>query len=191
MQETQETQVQSLSREDSLGKEMATQLIILAWKISWTQEPGGLESMGLQNQTQLDTIEWLRTHKGKSRLKTGGRNGSEPTVHMYWNKAYSATQLCLTLCDPPGFLPEKAMAPHSSTLAWEIPWMEEPGRLQSMGSLRVGYNWVTSRSLFTFMNWWGKWQPTPMFLPGESQGWGSLLGCRPWGRTELDTTEVT
>ena len=57
MQETRETQVQSLSREDSLGKEMATQLIILAWKISWTQEPGGLESMGLQNQTQLDTIE--------------------------------------------------------------------------------------------------------------------------------------
>ena len=35
---------------------------------------------------------------------------------------------------------EKAMAPHSSTLAWKIPWMEEPGRLQSMGSLRVGYN---------------------------------------------------
>jgi len=36
------------------------------------------------------------------------------------------------------FAPEKAMAPHSSTLAWKIPWMEEPGRLQSMGSLRVG-----------------------------------------------------
>ena len=36
---------------------------------------------------------------------------------------------------------EKAMAPHSSTLAWKIPWMEEPGRLQSMGSLRVGHDW--------------------------------------------------
>ena len=45
---------------------------------------------------------------------------------------------------------EKAMAPHSSTLAWKIPWMEEPGRLQSMGSLRVGHDWVTSLSLFTF-----------------------------------------
>ena len=44
-------------------------------------------------------------------------------------------------------LKEKAMAPHSSTLAWKIPWMEEPGRLQSMGSLRVGYDWVTSLSL--------------------------------------------
>ena len=42
---------------------------------------------------------------------------------------------------------EKAMAPHSSTLAWKIPWTEEPGRLQSMGSLRVGYHWATSLSL--------------------------------------------
>ena len=48
---------------------------------------------------------------------------------------------------------EKAMAPHSSTLAWKIPWTEEPGRLQSMGSLRVGHDWVTSLSLFTFMHW--------------------------------------
>ena len=63
------------------------------------------------------------------------------------------------------------MAPHSSTLAWKIPWTEEPGRLQSMGSLRVGHNWVTSLSLFTFMHWRRKWQPTPVFLPGESQGW--------------------
>ena len=44
---------------------------------------------------------------------------------------------------------------------------------------------------FTFMHWRKKWQPTPVFLPGESQGWGSLVGCRLWGRTESDTTEVT
>jgi len=41
------------------------------------------------------------------------------------------------------------------------------------------------------MRWRRKWQPTPVFLPGESQGWGSLVGCRLWGRTELDTAEVT
>ena len=64
---------------------------------------------------------------------------------------------------------EKAVAPHSSTLAWKIPWMEEPGRLQSMGSLRVGHDSVTSLSLFTFMHWRRKWQPTPVFLSGESQ----------------------
>ena len=73
-------------------------------------------------------------------------------------------------------------APHSSTLAWKIPWMEEPGRLQSMGSLRFGHDWATSLSLFTFLHWRRKWQPTPVFLPGESQGRGSLVGCHLWGR---------
>ena len=86
---------------------------------------------------------------------------------------------------------EKAMAPYSSTLAWKIPWTEEPGRLQVMGSLRVGHDWATSLWLFTFMHWRRKWQPTPVFLPGESQGQGSLVGCHLWGRTELDTTEAT
>ena len=83
------------------------------------------------------------------------------------------------------------MAAHSSTLAWKIPRMEEPGMLQSMGSLRVGHEWATSLSLFTFMHWRRKLQPTPVFLPGESQGRGSPVGCRLWGRTESDTTEVT
>ena len=83
------------------------------------------------------------------------------------------------------------METHSSTLAWKIPWTEEPGRLQFMGSLRVGHNRATSLLLFTFMHWRRKWQPAPMFLPGESQGRGSLVGCRLWGRTELDTTEAT
>ena len=79
----------------------------------------------------------------------------------------------------------------SSSLAWRIPWMEEPGRLQSVGSRRVGHDWATSLSLFTFMHWRRKWQPTPLFLPGESQGRGSLVGCHLWGCTESDTTEAT
>ena len=65
-------------------------------------------------------------------------------------------------------LSEKAIAAHSSTLAWKIPWIEEPGGLQSMGSQRVRHDWATSLSLFTFMHWRRKWQPTPVFLPGES-----------------------
>ena len=50
--------------------------------------------------------------------------------------------------------------------------------LQSMRSRRVGHNWATSLSLFIFMHWRRKWQPTPVFLPGESKGQGSLVGCR-------------
>ena len=83
------------------------------------------------------------------------------------------------------------MAPHSSTLAWKIPWTEESGRLQSMASQRVRHDWATSLSLFTLMHWRRKWPPTPVFLPGESQGRGSLVGCRLWGRTESDMTEAT
>ena len=48
---------------------------------------------------------------------------------------------------------EEEMATHSSILAWKIPWTEEAGGLQSMGSLRVGYDWATSLSLFIFMHW--------------------------------------
>ena len=86
---------------------------------------------------------------------------------------------------------EEAMATYSSTLAWKITWTEEPDGLQSMGSLRVRHDWVTSLSLFIFMRWRRKWQPTTVFLSAESQGWGSLVGCRLWGRTESDKTEVT
>ena len=76
---------------------------------------------------------------------------------------------------------EKAMAPHSSTLAWRIPWMEEPGRLQSMGSLRVRHDCATSLSLFTFMHWRRKWQPTPVFLPWRIPGMGEPGGLPSMG----------
>ena len=87
--------------------------------------------------------------------------------------------LYLTEC---GDVTEKAMATHSSTLAWKIPWTEGPGRPQSMGLLGVGHDGATSLSLFTFTHWRRKRQPIPVFLPGESQGRGSLVGCRLWGR---------
>ena len=82
---------------------------------------------------------------------------------------------------------EKAVAPHSSTLAWKIPWTEEPGRLHSIGSLQVGHDRATSLSLFTFTftHWRRKWQPTPVFLLGESQGawWAAVYGvAQSWTR---------
>ena len=72
------------------------------------------------------------------------------------------------------------MAPHSSTLAWKIPWTEEDGGLQSMGSLRIGHDWATSLSLFTLIHWRRKWQPTPVFLPGDPRDgrawWAAVYG---------------
>ena len=76
---------------------------------------------------------------------------------------------------------EKAMAPHSSTVAWKIPWREEPDRLQSMGSLRVGHDWVTSLSLFTFMHWRRKWQHTPVVLAWRIPGTGEPGGLLSMG----------
>ena len=73
-------------------------------------------------------------------------------------------------------------------LPGKIPWIEEPGGPQSMGSLRVGQNSATSLSLFTFMHWRRKWQPTPVFLPGESQGregWWAAVCRVAQSRTRL------
>ena len=120
-----------------------------------------------------------------------------PSAFPWWHWAFSPVPwpfellLLLSFHINCSYFSEKEMAPHSSTLAWKIPWMEEPGGLQSVGLLRVRHDRVTSLSLFTFMHWRRKWQPTPVFLPGESQGQGSLVGCRLWGHTESNTTEVT
>ena len=77
---------------------------------------------------------------------------------------------------------------HSSTLAWKIPWAEEPGRQQSMGSRRVRHDWTPSLSLFTFMLWRRKWQPTPVFcLENPRDGgarWAAVYGVAQ-SRTQL------
>ena len=72
------------------------------------------------------------------------------------------------------------MANNSNIFAWRISWTEEPGGLP-LGSQRVGHDWGT--------NWRRQWHPIPVLLPGKSHGRRSLVGCRPWGRYELDTTE--
>ena len=116
---------------------------------------------------------------------------------------------------------EKETATHSSILAWKIPWMEEPGRLQSMGSQRIGHDWAActfthlvrgfpggtsgkeptcqcrSCKRCGFDPWVRKipWrraqQPSPLFLPEESHGQRSLEGYSPWGFTDSNITEVT
>ena len=96
----------------------------------------------------------------------------------------------LRICNNLLWLTEKAMAPHSSTLAWTIPWTDEPGRLQS---IRIARSWIRLSNFtftFHFHALEEEMATTPVFLPGESQGLGSLVGCRLWGCTESDTTEA-
>ena len=95
---------------------MATHSSVLAWKIPGTGEPDGLPSMGLHRV---------------------GHNSSGLAV------AGSTTKNVLRLITSHFLALEKEMATHSSVLAWKIPWTEEPGRLQSMGSQRVGHNLMT------------------------------------------------
>ena len=75
----------------------------------------------------------------------------------------------------------QALAPHSSTLAWKIPWTEEPGGLQSMGSLRVGQDWATSLSLFTFMYWRRKMATHSSVLAWRIPGMGEPGGLLSTG----------
>ena len=83
---------------------------------------------------------------------------------------------------------EKVMAPHSSTLAWKIPWVEEPGGLQSMGSLGVGHNWATSLSLFTFMHWRRNGNPLQCYCledPRDGGAWWAAISGVAQSRTRL------
>ena len=83
------------------------------------------------------------------------------------------------------------MTTHSRTLAWGIPWAEEPGGLQVHGVAKSQTGLSDFTFTFHFHALEKEMTTTPVFLPGESQGRGSLVGCRLWGRTESDTTEVT
>ena len=89
------------------------------------------------------------------------------------------------------YITEKAMAPHSSTFAWKIPWMEEPGRLQSMGSLESD---MTERLHFHFsLSCIGEGNGNPLQCsclenPRDGEAWWAAV---LWGHTELDTTEAT
>ena len=101
--------------------------------------------------------------------------------HLWWGKKELL----------PRYL-EKAMAPHSSTLAWKIPWTEEPGRLQSMGSLRVRHDWATSLSLFTSHFHGNPWNGNPLQCsclehPGTGEPGGLLsMGSHTFGHDWSD-----
>ena len=160
------------------------------------EEPGRLQSMGslrlghdwATSLSLFTFMHWRRKWQPTAVFLPGeSRDGGAWWAAVY-GVAQSRTRLKRLSSSSSRVYLEKAMAPHSSTLAWKIPWMEEPGRLQPMGSLRVGYNWMSSLALFTFLHWRRKWQPTPVFLPGESRDgeawWAAVYGVTQ-SRTRL------
>ena len=160
--------------------------ILQARILEWVAVPFSRASSWPRDWTPVSWIgRWILYHRVISRNLVDAKDDCR------WGRTEEISTFSYALFRMSNWIPEKAMATHSSTLAWQIPWTEEPGGLQSTGSLGVGHDWTTSLSLFTFMYWRRKWQLTPVFLPRESQGRGSPVGCHLWGRTESDTTEVT
>ena len=189
---------------------MANHSNILAWNISRTEISGGDLTRGdCNDHLGVEDTVWLEGEQVLlAALWVRDARPSKACQSVYYSLAFSqsscgtdshstvacslrAVEELITFSSirPLGW--RRWWHPTPVLLPGKIPWAEEPGGLQSMGSHRVGHDWVTSLSLFTFMRWRRKWQPTPVFLPGESQGRGSLVSCRLWGRTESDTTEVT
>ena len=144
--------VWSLVWEDPLEKGTETHSSILAWRIPWTEEPGGLQSLGSQ---------WIRQDWSDFTKKKGIMHFhlTNMVALIAGNDIYKLIESLMvaqtvkhlpamqeTWVQSPGKEDalEKEMAIHSSTLAWKIPWMEEPGRLQLMRLQRVGHKWATS-----------------------------------------------
>ena len=164
MQETPEMQFPSLGQEDPLEEGMATHSSTLAWKIPWTEEPGGLQPLGSQTTRHTwsflactpaqvkdrTRIPNLGSHKGLA----GEGNGTplqyscleNPMDGGAWWAAVHGVAKSRTRLNDFSFTfhfhaLEKEMAAHSNVLAWRIVGMAEPGGLPSMGSHRVGHDW--------------------------------------------------
>ena len=120
----------------------------LAWKIPWTEEPGGLQPMGSLRVGH----DWV-TSLSLSCIRKGNGNPLQCSClenprdgGAWWAAVYGVAQSwtrlkLLSSSSSSSIHWEKVMAPHSSSLAWKIPWMEEPGGLLSMGPHRVGHDW--------------------------------------------------
>ena len=126
-----ESRVQSLGWEDPLEKEMAIHSSNIAWKIPWTEEPGRLQSMGLQRVGH------------NSGFTQGGTSGVTVVENLSAKQEMQVQSLGQE--DPL----EKGPAIHPSILAWRIPWIEEPGGPQSMVLQRVRHDQATNTETST------------------------------------------
>ena len=181
---------------------MATHSSTLAWKIPWTEEPSRLWGFKLhvhriaKSRTRLcmpadpclSYIIWLHLAE-----LSGKQN------HEDWLE--NCKSLILNLVLLLKAIHERQQHQFHISSLWHGEGNGNPLQYSCLENPMDGGAWRavvhgvaksrTRLSDFTFTHWRRKWQPTPVFLPGESQGWGSLVGCRLWGRTESDMTEAT
>ena len=202
-----ETRFRSLGQEDPLQKEMATHSSTLTWKIPWMEEPGGLQSMGSQSQTQLGDF----------------------TLNFSYIRSLVA-QMVVSSCNSgdPGLIPGLERPPgEENGYALQYSYMEFHGQRRLTGyspwDFGVRHNWATNTFLVIYYNcfpggsvgkdsswnagdclqcrrtgfnlrktsWRRKWQPSPVFLPGKSRGQRHLTGYSPWDFKGSDMTWAT
>ena len=185
------------SRETSPCPASSPHIGALEWEIGWAEEGTGYicEQNRFSSEppecTECEMLEilggepWCQRQTKEMLAEVIGNNVAPSTLAFLWGSCY-----CRLLSRVGEVLiyiyigwreAEKAMATQSSTLGGKIPWAEEPGRLQSMGSLRVRYDWVTSLSLFTFMHWRRKWQTHSSVLAWRIPGTGEPGGLPSMG----------
>ena len=146
-------------------KEMVTYFSILAWKITWTEEPGGLQSLALQRvRHDLSNLAQACTYRQIEREA--------------------------------GFVPPRCSIGEGNGTPLQYSCLENPmdGGAWQAAVHGVAKSWTRLSNFpftFTFIYWRRKWQPTPVLLPGESQGRGNLVGFHLWSRIESDMTEMT
>ena len=198
----------------SLGEENDSSFQHSSWRIPCTEEPRELQSKGLQRdghnwvtdhnypETKYRQRHWRKEHYRQIFLVNTDvklfnkilaiqiQQHIKWIIHQGQGGFISGMQGCIQYSNENSSQSnsEKAMATHFSALAWRIPWTEEPGGLQSMGSLGVRHIWATSLSLFTFMHWRRKWQPTPCSClenPRDGGAWWAAVYGVARSRTRL------
>ena len=143
----------------------------------------GLKSPRYPKKCWVHSKTLLRPHRsGKLFLAKSLLHTSAITAFFFFNVTLNVYLSC-----PPLFS-EKAMTPYSCL---ENP-MDRGAWWAAVHGVAKSRTWLSDFTFtFTLMYWRRKWKPTPVFLPGESQGRGSLVGCHLWGRTQSDMAEVT
>ena len=137
--------------------------ILQARILEWVAVPFSRASSWPRDWTPVSWIgRWILYHRVISRNLVDAKDDCR------WGRTEEISTFSYALFRMSNWIPEKAMATHSSTLAWQIPWTEEPGGLQSTGSLGVGHDWATLLSLFLFSS---------IGFPGGSDGKASAYNA--------------